>query len=224
MFENGIRGGFSGVLGPRHVKAFNKYTPNYHGDGIRLIDKNELNETLEIIKNGGNLNEFLEDNFLLYLDANNLYGWAMSQPLPTKDFKWEKNSDYYLNIPKGRGCIIECDLEYTDKYKKKTFRYPLAPEKMKVTKEELSPYQLELLEKEDRILGNEEKLFLTLKDKKIYIVHHSILKEYIKLGLKVTKVHRTISFEESAWLKKYINFNTEQRKKAKTDFEKIYGS
>ena len=220
MFENGIRGGFSGVLGPRHVKAFNKYTPNYHGDGIRLIDKNELNETREIIKNGGNLNEFLEDNFLLYLDANNLYGWAMSQPLPTKDFKWEKNSDYYLNIPKGRGCIIECDLEYTDKYKKKTFRYPLAPEKMKVTKEELSPYQLELLEKEDRILGNEEKLFLTLKDKKIYIVHHSILKEYIKLGLKVTKVHRTISFEESAWLKKYINFNTEQRKKAKTNFEK----
>ena len=91
---------------------------------------------------------------------------------------------------------------------------------MKVTKEELSPYQLELLEKEDRILGNEEKLFLTLKDKKKYIVHHSILKEYIKLGLKVTKVHRTISFDESDWLKKYINFNTEQRKKAKTDFEK----
>ena len=220
MFENGIRGGFSGVLGPRHVEAFNKYTPNYHGDGIRLIDKNELNETLEIIKNSRNLNEFLEEIFLLYLDANNLYGWAMSQPLPTKDFKWEKNSDYYLNIPKGRGCIIECDLEYTDKCKKKTFRYPLAPERMKVTKEELSPYQLELLEKEDRILGNEEKLFLTLKNKKKYIVHHSILKEYIKLGLKVTKVHRTISFEESAWLKKYINFNTEQRKKAKTDFEK----
>ena len=69
-------------------------------------------------------------------------------------------------------------------------------------------------------MGNEEKLFLTLKDKKIYIVHHSILKEYIKLGLKVTKVHRTISFEEAAWLKKYINFNTEQRKKAKTNFEK----
>ena len=91
---------------------------------------------------------------------------------------------------------------------------------MKVTKEELSPYQLELLKKENRILGNEEKLFLTLKDKEKYIVHDSILKEYIKLGLKVTKVHRIISFEESDWLKKYINFNTEQRTKSKSAFEK----
>ena len=84
----------------------------------------------------------------------------------------------------------------------------------------LSEYQLNLLEKQDSKLGKEEKLFLTLYDKKKYVVHHSILKEYIKLGLKVTKVHRTISFEESDWLKKYIDFNTEQRKNAKTDFEK----
>ena len=219
MFENGIRGGYSGVLGSRHVKAFNKYTPNYR-DGNRILDDNELKECLEKIKNGENLNDFLKENFLLYLDANNLYGHAMSQPLPTGDFKWEENENYYKNIPKGRGCIVECDLEYPDLCKFKTKNFPLAPEHMVVKEEMLSKYQLNLMKKLKIKLGKQKKLFLTLYDKKKYIVHHSILKEYIKLGLKVTKVHRTISFKESAWLKPYIDFNTEQRKKAKSDFEK----
>ena len=218
MFEKGIRGGFSGVLGPRHVKAFNKYTSNYHDNGNRILDDYEMKECLKVLKNGENLNRFFEEKYLLYLDANNLYGWAMSQKLPTKDFKWESNPDYYLNIPNVRGCIIECDLEYPNDCKFKTRNYPLAPEKMKINKEELSNYQLNLLG--DKPLGKEEKLFLTLYNKKKYIIHHSILKEYLKLGLKVTKVYRTISFEESDWLAKYINFNTEQRKKGKTDFEK----
>lgn len=43
----------------------------------------------------------------------------MSQPLPTGDFKWEKNPKYYKQIPKGRGCITECDLEYTEEAKQK---------------------------------------------------------------------------------------------------------
>ena len=213
MFEEGIRGGFSGVLGPRHVKAFNKYTPNYH-NGNRILDDYEMKQCLKILKNGENLNEFLMEKYLLYLDANNLYGWAMSQPLPTKDFKWEKD------IPKGRGCIIECDLEYDNNTKFKTRNYPLAPEKSRIDFNDLSKYQLNILAKEKRALGNEEKLLLTLKDKKKYIVHHSILKYYKELCLKVTKVHRTISFEESNWLKPYIDFNTEMRKKATSAFEK----
>ena len=59
MFENGIRGGYSGVLGDRYVKANNKYL-----DGLNPNEKS---------------------NYLLYLDANNLYGWAMSQ----KTSNWE---------------------------------------------------------------------------------------------------------------------------------------
>ena len=101
MFEAQKRGGFSGVLGIRYIKAFNKYTSNYHGNGNRILDDNEFKKCLEKVKKGENLNGFLKDNFLLYLDANNLYGWAMSQKLPTGDFKWEDNPDYYKNIPKG---------------------------------------------------------------------------------------------------------------------------
>ncbi|CAC5392627.1 unnamed protein product [Mytilus coruscus] len=106
-------------------------------------------------------------------DANNLYGWSMSKKLPTKDFKWEEDPDYYKKVPKGRGCLIKCDLKYTDKCKKKTIKYPLAPEKTRPKKEELSNYQLNLL-------GN----------------------------------------KPLDWLAKYINFNTEQRTKSKSDFEK----
>ena len=218
MIEKGIRGGFSGVLGKRCVKAFNKYTPNYNSNGNRVLDENEMKECLEALKNGKNLNDYLTEKYLLYLDANNLYGWSMSQKLPTKDFKWENDPDYYKKIPKGRGCIIECDLEYPNDCRFKTRKYPLAPEKMKIDKEKLSDYQLNLLG--DKPLSKEEKLFLTLYDKEKYVIHHSILKEYIKLGMKVIKVYRTISFEESNWLAKYINFNTEQRTKSDNIFEK----
>ena len=144
----------------------------------------------------------------------------MSQKLPTGDFKWEDNPDYYKNIPEGRGCIVECDLEYTIKAKNKTRKFPLAPEHMIVKEKMLSKYQLNLMEKLDIKLGKEKKLLLTLYDKKKYIVHHELLKYYESLGLKVTKVHRTISFKESAWLKPYIDFNTNQRTKSKSNFEK----
>jgi hypothetical protein len=77
------------------------------------------------------------------------------------------------------------------------------------------------------LLGNDsitkvEKLLLTLRDKKKYVVHYKILQYYIKLGMKVTKVHKTISFKHKAWLKPYIDFCTGRRKEAKTDFEKDF--
>ena len=143
MFEAAIRGGYSGVLGTRYIKAFNKYTNNYR-DGNRILDDKEIKKCKEILKNGGNFNDLFKENYLLYLDANNLYGWAMSQPLPTGDFKWEEDKDYYKNTPEGRGCIVECDLEYTIKAKNKTRKFPLAPEHMIAKEKMLSKHQLNL--------------------------------------------------------------------------------
>ena len=73
MFENGIRGGYSGVLGNRYFKANDKYLEDY--------------------------NPKEPQNYLLYLDANNLYGWAMSQPFPTGNFKWEDQNNYNWRSP-----------------------------------------------------------------------------------------------------------------------------
>ena len=94
MFESGIRGGYSGVLGKRYVKANNKYLEDY--------DSNKP-ENYQLRSSS---------NYLLYLDANNLYGWATSQPLPTGDFKWEDPNYDWRNPPENRGCILKCDLEH----------------------------------------------------------------------------------------------------------------
>ena len=138
--------------------------------------------------------------YISYLDANNLYGWAMSQPLPTHGFEWMSEEE--LNNWRNHSCILEVDLEYPKELHDLHNDYPFAPERLKI--------------------GGIEKLIPNLCDKKNYVVHHKTLKQYESLGLKITKIHRGIKVEESAWLKPYIDLNTELRTKAKNDFEKDF--
>ena len=67
-----------------------------------------------------------------------------------------------------------------------------------------------------------QKLVCNLHDKKKCVVHISILKQALDHGLKLKKVHKVIEFNQEAWLKKYIDINTELRKKASNDFEKDF--
>jgi len=191
MFERGIRGGFSGVLGNRYVKANNKYLPDY--DPTK------------------------PSKYLLYVDCTNLYGHSMTSPLPTSDFKWESNLNYYNEIPEERGCIIECDLKYSKKAKLNTHTFPLFPEQLIIKESQLSEIQKEYLLTEQKKIGNTPKLILNMEDKNKYVVHHEILKFYLKLGMKIKKIHRIISFKETSWMKSYIDFNTEERRKAKKE-------
>ena len=89
-----------------------------------------------------------------------------------------------------------------------------------VKKEWLSDYQTELLDN-NSMLKN-EKLVPNLMDKHKYIVHHRNLKLYLSLGMKLTKVHRILEFNEKPWMEPYIMLNTEMRKKAKSAFEKDF--
>ena len=111
--------------------------------------------------------------FLLYLDANNLYGWAMSKPLPTGGFKWMSN----LNNWRNRPCILEVDLDYPEELHSAHNDYPLAPESLKI-------------EKVDKLIPN-------LMNKEMYILHRDNLLLYESLGLKIKKIHRGITFTES---------------------------
>ena len=65
-----------------------------------------------------------------------------------------------------------------------------------------------------------KKLVCNLQNKKKYVVHINSLKQALNHELKLKKIHRIIEFNQKAWLKPYIDMNTELRKLAKDDFEK----
>ena len=142
---------------------------------------------------------------LQYLDANNLYGWAMSQPLPTGEFRWV---DVH---PDEIGELANCsDLEYLLEV---DVAYP----------KELHDYHNNLPFMCGRMtINGVEKLVPNLYYKKRYVIHIRALDQALKHGLVLERIHRAIEFRQSAWMKEYIDFNTKLRTEAKNDFEKDF--
>ena len=253
--EDGIRGGIS-MITHRYAKA-------NHPDleDIGYYDKN---------------NPLCN---LLYLDANNLYGWAMMQHLPVGDFKWLTQDDIQRSmtpekigcIPEDseRGFILEVDMHLPDELHEYMSDYPVAPEKKSISGAQLSQYQRDILRDEIRKKGimkngtppceenmeqkmddyepkskyarimkdgtpeenleqkmdaynSFDKLILDYQPKMKYAIHYRNLQLYMQLGMKVTKIHRILSFEQKPWLASYIKANTEMRAKATNDFEKDF--
>ena len=137
--------------------------------------------------------------------CNNLYGWAMSQKLPVNGFKWiennEINEDFIKNYNENnnKGYILEVDIKYPPKLHDLHSDLPFLPKRMKI--------------------DTCKKLVCNLRNKKRYIVYIKSLKQALNHGLKLKKICRIIEFNQKAWLKPYIDMNTELRKVAKDDFE-----
>ena len=218
MIENSIRGGLSVVV-HKYAKANNEYLADYNPD----------NNTSHCV----------------YLDANNLYGWAMSQMMPFKGMRWlsseEAQNLNYLEVSDDstKGYILEVDIEYPKELHDKHSDLPCAPIKRCVEHHELSPYSLELMHTSRAVessstsdcslesnirkaAATSKKLIADLHNKTKYVVHYRNLKLYTRLGLKVTQVHRVVEFEQSNWLSKYIELNTNMRKQARNSFEKDF--
>lgn len=163
-----------------------------------------------------------------------MYGVALSDYLPTGDFKWlteEKISILNVsNLPEDndKGYIIECDLEYSTDLHASHSDYPLAPERMVVSDEMLSAHSNKMWRDIQDHYTSEikrtktSKLIPNLYNKKNYVVHYRSLKQYISLGLKLTKIHRVLEFSQAASLKPYIDLNTAKRAQAKNDWEKKF--
>ena len=172
--------------------------------------------------------EKVPSKYIMYLDANNLYGWAMSQYLPTGNFKWMTDKEISkIDLGKYKadgknGLILEVDLEYPQELHDMHNDYPVCPEKVKVSKNMLSTYCKKIDKKYNISIGLVSKLIPTLRDKKEYVLHYRNLQLYLDLGLKIKKVHQVLKFNQSPWLKQYIDFNTEKRKHAKNSFEKDF--
>ena len=167
-------------------------------------------------------------SFILYLDMNNLYGAAMIEPPPEKEFDFlldEQIASFDLmSVPDDGpiGYILEVDIDYPSELHDTHNDYPLCPVSQVINIKDLSPYTISLANKLGIKPTGYKKLIANLQPKERYSVHYRTLKLYVKLGMKITKIHRIISFTQSRWLKKYIDFNTEQRKNAKNEFEKNF--
>ena len=143
-----------------------------------------------------------ESSYIQHLAANNLYGMAMSKKLPIKGFKWiadisriEENFVKSYNKNSNKGYILKVDVDYPCELQNLHCDLPFLPEKM--------------------VGNNTNKLICNLQDKKDYVVHINVLKQALDNGLKLIKVYQVIGFDLETWLKEYINFNTELRKKSK---------
>ena len=201
FIKKGMRGGVS-YIANRYGKANNKYMKKY--------------------------NEKAPSKYIMYLDANNLYGWAMSQYLPSGNFRWMTDKEINkINLGKykadgKKGPVPEVYLEYPQELHSLHNDYPVAPEKIKVSSGMPSEYCKKIAEKYKISIGQVNKLIPTLRDKEEYVLHYRNPQLYLDLGLKIKKVHRVLEFDQSPWLKQYNDFNTEKRRHAKNSFEKDF--
>ena len=184
FIKKGMHGRVSYIMN-RYRKANNKYMKEY--------------------------DEKVPSKYIMYLDANNLYGWAMSQYLPTGNFKWMTDKEISkIDLGKykkdgKKGLILEVDLEYPKELHDLHNDHPVAPKKVKVSNNMLSVYCKKIAEKCKISIGLVSKLIPTLRDKKEYMLHYRNLQLYLDLGLKIKKVHRVLKFDQSPWLKQYIS-------------------
>ena len=136
FIERGMRGGIL-TVSERHAKANNPLVEGYKPSK--------------------------STNYVTYLDANNLYGWTMSLPLPKKGFHWKRVMPTEEQIKKmkwnsKKGWILEVDLEYPEELHDAHNSYPLAPEKKAIKPEQMSEYQRRLMAGLDLTMPNTEKL------------------------------------------------------------------
>ena len=204
--ELGLRGGVSTIV-KRYAKANNHYLPDFNPND--------------------------RESYLIYLDANNLYGFGMSQLLPKCNFKFLSSEeiqnrfttpmndlkeilDNLLGEPIGY--MFDVDIEYPQSLHDQHSDYPLAPEQLHIDSSMYSPFMREHYGKQ----ASSIKLTPNLYNKKNYIIHINNLALYLRLGLKVTRINKVISFEQDRWLKPYIDDNTSRRAEATTEFEKNF--
>lgn len=211
FFMQCIRGGCSGIM-KRYARANNHLMPS----------------TYDPTK---------PETFIVYLDANNLYGWSMMQNLPYRHFEWLSESwlnsiniggaefmrKYFASLrEKSEGCFFEVKLEYPKELHDAHNLYPLAPERRCIKESEVSYFTRHLHDKLKVKINTKTPLLLqTLENKDHYFVYWKNLELYMNLGVKLVYVYGGIHFFEAPIMRSYIELNTRLRNQpGGSDFEK----
>lgn len=217
FIEDGIRGGVS-FIGKKRATANNPYLEEY--------------------------DETKERSYLSYVDANNLYGLAMSQPLPYRDLKWMTDEEIAtfprdakglrelhsgrdaMNHPNPynpddrQGWILKVRLRVPETEHDRMNSFPMAVDRMVIQSDMMSPYQQAYLKQFKIKLGKTPKLVPSLKHGQEYVVHSRNLQFYLEQGMELLEVISGITFVEKEWMRPYIDMNTSLRSQANNKFEK----
>ena len=166
-----------------------------------------------------------EDVSLAYVDANNLYGSAMRFALPTGEYEWmtseeiENFSISQISDMSDTGYILEVTMEYPESLHRDHSSFPLAPHHLDITGDMLSSYATSALHAMNRKgKYKARKLTSTFLTREKYVCHGMNLKLYLEQGLKLVKIHRAIKFEQTPFLKDFIDLCSLNRKNAITKF------
>ena len=142
----------------------------------------------------------------------NLCGWAMSEYLPYEGFKWLKNVDEFdvmsFSEKSSIGYFLEVDYEFSDELHELHNDYPLTPKKLAASSDILSNYCQKIADKYEIKVGDVKMLIPNLGNKTNDVVYYRNLQLYLSLGMKLTKIHRVLEFEQSDWMKIYISILT----------------
>lgn len=183
FFRKGVRGGVSTCV-KRRAEANNPFVDNY--------DPNS------------------PTSYIMYLDSTNLYGAAMIEYLPQKEFVWltAEQIDSFdvmqISNTSDIGYVLEVDLTYPDSLHDFHNDFPFCPELMIPPNSKFKNC----------------KLIPNLNNKHKYIIHYKNLKQCLDAGLVLTQTHRILQFKQSCWLKPYIDLNTKLRNQATNEFER----
>ena len=162
-------------------------------------------------------------------DANNLYGAAMSEPLPDGKFEWvdraELDNIKWLEqeVDQDFGYIVMVDLDYPAELHEAHNDLPLAPERLQVKESYLSATQVNIRAQYDNIRNDlQAKLIPNLMNKKRYVLHYRNLRFYLEHGLILKHVHQAIKFHQSRWMKNYVKLNQDNRILAQNEVEQEF--
>ncbi|HYS61174.1 MAG TPA: hypothetical protein VEM27_11320, partial [Gemmatimonadales bacterium] len=201
FLERALRGGITQCIS-RFEEANNIYTSSEQS----FLDKTINEESISNVEPNKT-----NEKSILYIDCNNLYGWALCEALPYSGFTWIQDTEFnkftpelIMQLPENgsEGYYFQVDLKYPKELHDAHNEFPFCPEKKK------------------SVQGTVDKLLCTLEDKTDYVLHYRMLQLCLKHGLQVEKIKKILKFNQSPYLRPYIELNTSLCQSSDNEFSK----